>query len=102
NITDDDGATANLSVTTQGNEAGPVNIVYTVTLSAANNSGAPISFTLTNSGGTATSGSDFVAFGGVGAIVVPNGATTGSLTVTVTNDAILEPLETVDATLSAP
>jgi hypothetical protein len=100
NITDNDSATADLSVTTNGNEAGPVNIVYTVTLSSANNSGAPVTFDVTNSGGTATSGSDFTAFGGAAAISVANGATTGTLTVTVINDALLEATETVQATIS--
>jgi hypothetical protein len=100
NIADDETATADLSVTQQGNEAGPQNIVYTVTLNAANNSGAPITFAIANSGGTATSGTDFTAFGGT--ISVANGSSTGTLTVTVLNDARLENTETVQATISSP
>ena len=43
-ITDDEGVTAVLSVTTQGAEAGPVDIVYPVTLSDVNNTGSAITF----------------------------------------------------------
>ncbi|HJQ22076.1 MAG TPA: Calx-beta domain-containing protein [Gemmatimonadaceae bacterium] len=101
-IADNDGATASLSVAQNGSESGPTNIVFTVTLSSANNSGAPLSFDVSNSGGSATSGSDFTAFGGAAAITIPNGATTGSLTVAVLNDAVFEPVETVQATISNP
>src|SRR5207244_13651600 len=84
-------------------EAGPVNIVYTVTLSKVNNTSAPITFTVTDPAtGSATSGSDYTAFGGVAAISVAIGQSTGTLTVLVTDDALLESTETVDATISAP
>jgi hypothetical protein len=101
-ITDDESANAALSVTTQGDEAGPVNIVYTVTLSATNNTGSAITFDVANGGGTAVAGSDFTAFAGSAAVSVANGATTGTLTVTVTDDALLEATETVQATISNP
>ncbi|HQQ62932.1 MAG TPA: Calx-beta domain-containing protein, partial [Pseudomonadales bacterium] len=45
-IVDNDTATAVLSVTTQGTETGPVDIVYTVTLSKVNNTGSSITFDL--------------------------------------------------------
>ena len=62
NITDNDTATADLSVTTQGDETGPVDIVYTVTLSKTNNTGVAITFDIDNLlTGTATSGSDYTA-----------------------------------------
>jgi len=103
-ITDNDTATANLSVTQNGNETGPVNIVYTVTLDKVNNTFAAITFDLTDLGtGTATSGSDYTAFGGSAAISVAVGSSTGSVTVTVTNDGLLEAdTETVIAQISNP
>ena len=61
-ITDNDTATADLAVTTQGDETGPVDIVYTVTLSTANDTGAAITFDLDDVGtGTATAGADYTA-----------------------------------------
>ncbi|CAD7698190.1 unnamed protein product, partial [Ostreobium quekettii] len=101
NITDDETATADLSVTTQGNEAGPVNIVYTVTLSRVNNTGSAITFDLDDLGsGTAASGSDYTAIPANAQISVADGATTGTLTVTVTDDSLLESTETVVAQIS--
>ena len=103
NITDNDTATADLSVTTQGDEDGPIDIVYTVTLSKVNNTGAAITFDLDDLlTGTATSGDDYTAIAGNGADSVADGASTGTLTVPVTNDALLEATETVDAQISNP
>ncbi len=52
-------ADADLSVTTQGNETGPVDAVFTVTLSEINTTGFPITFDIDDDlSGTATSGSD--------------------------------------------
>ncbi|MCP3953474.1 MAG: hypothetical protein GY697_14840, partial [Desulfobacterales bacterium] len=102
-IGDNDTATADLSVTTHGNETGSVDIVYTVTLSKQNDTGSAITFDLTDATtGSATSGLDYTAFGGAGVISVAAGATPGTFTVTVTDDALLEATETVDATLSKP
>ena len=101
NITDNDAATADLSVTTQGEETGPVDIVYTVTLSKVNDTGAAITFDLDDLlTGTATSGDDYTAIAGNAQISVADGASTGTLTVPVTNDALLEATETVDAQIS--
>src|SRR5207344_1726146 len=100
NITDNDSATAALSVTTQGDETGPVAIVYTVTLSQVNNTGAAITFDIASTGGTATSGADYTAIPGGAQISVANGASTGTYTVTVTDDALLEATETLQATIS--
>ena len=99
-------ATAALSVAQNGNESGPINIVYSVTLSQPNNTGAPITFDVANSGGTATAGVagvlDFVGFAGAAAISVANGASIGILTVLVNDDALLENTETVQATIINP
>jgi hypothetical protein len=101
NITDNDSATADLSVTTHGVEGG-TNIVYTVTLSQANNTGGNITFDIASSGGSATSGADYTAIPGGAQIVVADGATTGTYTVLVTNDVLMEATETLQATISNP
>ncbi|MGZ2372096.1 hypothetical protein ACXR6G_20200, partial [Ancylomarina sp. YFZ004] len=44
NITDDESVSAALSVSTQGSELTPTDIVYTITLSSPNNTGSPITF----------------------------------------------------------
>ena len=80
NITDNDTANAVLSVTTQGNETGPVAIVYTVTLSKQNNTGVAITFDLDDLlTGSATSGLDYTAIPASAQITIANGASTGTL-----------------------
>jgi hypothetical protein len=101
NITDNDTATAALSATTQGDEAGPVNIVYTVTLSKTN--GSAITFDIDEAtGDTATSGSDYTAIAAAAQISVAAGASSGTFAVLVTDDSLLEATETVIATISNP
>jgi hypothetical protein len=102
-ITDNDTATAALSVTTNGNEAGPVAIVYTVTLSRVNDTGAAITFDFDDLGtGTATSGSDYTAIPGTAQITVAAGASTGTYTVVVADDGLLEATETLIVQISNP
>lgn len=103
NIVDDETltATASLQVTQQGSEAGPTNIVYQIVLTKQNETGAPITFSLNPSGGSATAGSDYTDFASQ-TITVANGATTGSYTVTANDDGTTEGLETVRATISNP
>ncbi len=101
NITDNDTATADLSVTTHGDEAGPANIVYTVTLSKTNDTGSEITFDLDDlATGTATSGSDYTAIAANAQISVADGASTGTLTVLVSDDTLLEAMETLIAQIS--
>ncbi len=100
-ITDNDTATASLAVTTQGNEAGTVSIVYTVTLSKANNTDATITFDVADAGtGTATSGSDYTAIPGGTKISVSNAGSTGTYTMLVADEALVEATETVVAQIS--
>lgn len=102
-ITDNDTATADLSVTTQGDETGPADIVYTVTLSKTNDTGAVITFHLADLlTGSATSGSDYAAIPMNSQLSVAAGASTGSVAVAVTDDAELEAAETVIAQISNP
>ena len=102
NITDNETATADLSVLTHGNETGPVNIVYQVTLSTTNDTGSAITFEIDDLGtGSATSGSDYTAIAGSAQISVADGASTGTFSVTVIDDAVVDAaLETVTAQIS--
>ncbi|MEZ6089955.1 MAG: S8 family serine peptidase, partial [Pirellulaceae bacterium] len=95
--------TANLAATTHGNEAGPIDIVFTVTLGTNNVTGSPITFDLEDLGtGSATSGGDFAAIAANAQITVAPGASTGSLTVPVVNDGLFELTETLDVRISSP
>jgi hypothetical protein len=94
---------ANLSVTTNGDENGPVNMVYTVTLLSTNTSGSAITFDISDAGtGTAISGSDYVAIAGGSQITIPNNSISGDFTVVVSDDAFEEGTETLDLTISNP
>ena len=100
-IQDGDTATADLSVQTPGDEAGPVDLVYTVTLDKTNNTGVPITFDIDDLlTGTATSGDDYTAIAANAQISVLDGASTGVLIVPVTDDGLLEATETVDVQIS--
>ena len=95
-ITDNDTATVSIAKTTDGNEAGPVNGVFTVTQTAASSTDTILSYTV---GGTATSGSDYTALSG--SVTIPAGATTATITVPIINDLIDDGTETVIVTLTA-
>lgn len=90
---------ASLSVTTHGAESGPTSITFTVTLSGTNTSGAPLSFTINPTAGTAVSGSDYTSFANA-VITVASGSSTGTYSVAVIDDDLLESSETLTATIS--
>ena len=98
-ITDDDGAPTltigNGSVTEGDN--GSVNLTFTVTLSVASGKEVTVGYTE----GTATSGMDYTALTS-GTLTFTTGATSQTLTVSVTGDTTDEPHETVIVTLSSP
>jgi hypothetical protein len=60
-----------LPFTQHGSETGPVNIVYTVTLGQVNNTPGNIGFTLSNTGGQAIAGSDYILFANNSIAVAP-------------------------------
>jgi uncharacterized repeat protein (TIGR01451 family)/MYXO-CTERM domain-containing protein len=99
-ITDDDGAPsvsiADVSVV-EGN-AGLVQAVFTLSLSAA--SGLPITVEYATAGGTAVSGTDFVAANG-SASFAP-GVVTQTIVVSVNADTLDEPDEAFTVTLANP
>ncbi len=101
-IFDDETAEVSVATTQNGNEAGPVAITYTATLSKQNDTGVPITVAINPSGGTATSGADYESFSSA-QISIPNGASTGALEVDVIDDNDFEvATETVQATINNP
>ena len=80
--------TAELSVTTHGDETNETNIEFKVTLSETNNTGADISFDFnTIAGGTATATEDFIEITGQTAnLVIAYGDSSATITVTIVQD----------------
>ncbi len=95
-VNDNDSATVTIANTTNGAEAGPVNGVMTVTQTAVSATNTVIAYSVA---GTATSGTDYTALSGT--VTVLAGATTATIPITVTNDAIVEGSETVIVTLTS-
>ncbi|NUQ61194.1 MAG: hypothetical protein HUU20_01830 [Pirellulales bacterium] len=83
-----------IAATTNGNEAGAVGGVFTVTQTAITSSDTVISYTV---GGTATPGSDYTVLSG--SVRIPAGNTTATINVPVINDAKVEGNETVAVSL---
>ncbi|WP_421939882.1 Calx-beta domain-containing protein [Pedobacter sp.] len=96
-ITDNDTSVASIAVTTQGTENGPVNGVFTVTLSNPSSSDTQITYTLN---GTAIEGSDYTAIV-TKTITIPAGLTSGTIEIPVLTDNLVEGIENVVATLTA-
>ncbi len=76
-------------------EDGATNLIYTVTRSLNLSSPTVVNI---NTGGTATSGTDYT--GGVATVSIPAGATTATLTINPTADATVEADETVILTVA--
>lgn len=97
NILNDDVPTATISVSPASvSEDGAANLVYTVALDQATPSALSINFTV---GGTATSGTDYVAVSSPLAIAA--GATSGTIIIDPIADSTIEANETVVITLVA-
>jgi hypothetical protein len=79
--------------------AGTVDLVYTVTRTS-NNTASSVDYAIT--GGTATSGGDYVPLAAGTVNFTAGGALTQTLTVTVNGDFVVEDHETVIITLSNP
>ncbi len=96
-ILNDDVPTASITVAPASvTEDSGTPLVYTVTLDQPALTSVSINF---NVGGSATSGSDYPAVSSP--LVIPAGATTGTITVTPTNDTAVEANETVVLSLAA-
>ena len=102
-ITDDD-AQPSLSIgnasVTEGN-SGSASLTFTVTLSAASGRQVTVDYAPDSTDdGTATSGTDYTASSASGTLTINAGATSGTITVSVTGDTLDEANETVRLTLS--
>jgi Calx-beta domain/FG-GAP-like repeat len=86
----------NVSVT-EGN-SGTMSAVFTVSLSHA--SAIPVAVNYATADGTASAGSDYQPAGGT--LTIPAGQTTGTITVLVNGDRVVEPNETFVVNLSGP
>jgi Bacterial Ig-like domain/Calx-beta domain len=95
NVIDNDTATVSIAPTTNGNEQGPVNGVFTLTQTKLSSVNTVINYSV---GGTATSGSDYTPLSG--SVTIPAGSSTATITVNVIDDSVTEPTETVTVTLT--
>ena len=101
----DDDAMPSLSIDSpivaEGN-AGAKDMTFTVTLSAASGQQVTVDYAVDSTDpGTATSGTDYAPVS-AGTLTFAIGATSQTITVSVTGDTAMEPDETVRLTLSAP
>ena len=89
--------TAELSISSHGNESDLTAIEFTVVLSATNNTGGTITFDFnTINGGIATASEDYTEItGAVANLTVADGASKGTITVNVIQDTKYEETETV-------
>ena len=96
NFGETDTATVSIARTTDANEAGPVNGVFTVTLSTPAVSDTDISYTV---GGTATEGTDYANLSNT--VRIDAGTTTAIIEVkNINQDSLIEGTETVTVTLT--
>lgn len=94
-ITDDDTATLTIAKINDGSETGPASALFRVTQTATATVDTVLTYTV---GGTATSGSDFTAPSG--SVTITAGQTTADISVTISNDSIVEATETISLTLT--
>ena len=96
-ILDGDSATVSIAATTDGNEAGPIDGLFTLTQSVAAASNTVIDYTVT---GSASDGTDYDALSG--SVTILAGATSATITIAnIVADALVEGTETVIITLDA-
>ena len=96
-ILDGDSATVSIAATTDGNEAGPIDGLFTLTQSVAAASNTVIDYTVT---GSASNGTDYDALSG--SVTILAGATSATITIAnIVADALVEGTETVIITLDA-
>ncbi|RYX78251.1 tandem-95 repeat protein, partial [bacterium] len=97
NITDNTTSVVTIAPGTNGSENGPVNGTFIVTLSNVSATPTTITYTV---GGTATEGSDYTPIV-LKSITIPAGEKTGSITIPVLTDNLVEGTETVVITLGS-
>jgi Autotransporter beta-domain/Calx-beta domain len=89
-ITDNDTAAVTIANTTDGNEAGLVSGVMTVSQSRLSSTPTTVSYTVS---GSAISGTDYTALSG--SVIIPANTLTTTITIPVLQDSIVEGAETV-------
>ena len=95
-LLDGDAATVSIAPTTDGDETGPVDGVFTVTQSTAAVSDTTLSYAVA---GSATAGDDYTPLSGT--VTIPAGSTTATIDVTgIVADSLVEGTETVEITLT--
>ncbi|MCO7223356.1 aryl-sulfate sulfotransferase [Pleionea sp. CnH1-48] len=87
--------TANLTVVSHGNENGPENILLAVTLNEPNTSGSAIDVELVLADGSSASELDDVLFEQGRVLSIQEGASSGSLSISVVDDALVEDTESL-------
>ena len=90
---------ATIAAGTTPTEAGPTNGTFTVTLDTAPTADVTIGYSF--NGSTATGGGIDYSDPGNGSLTIAAGSTTGTITANIVNDTLLDPDETIVATLSA-
>lgn len=97
-ILDDEPRVGISDVTVAEGNVGTANATFTVRLSVAYD--VPVTVGYATTGGTATAGGDYQAASGT--LTIPAGQTSGTITVPVTGDRVVEPNETFFVNLSSP
>ena len=94
-INDNDVATVSIAATSNADEAGVVDGVFTVSLTAASSTDTVVNYTVA---GTAVSGNDFTALSG--SVTILAGSTSATITVPVVDDVLVEGIENVSVALT--
>ncbi|MBK1986192.1 M10 family metallopeptidase C-terminal domain-containing protein [Sphaerospermopsis aphanizomenoides BCCUSP55] len=90
--------TLSIAKTTDGSETGPASSVFTLTRTGDLTASLNVSYTLS---GTATVGSDYTN-PQAGTVTFAAGAATTTITLPTINDAVVDPNETISATITLP
>jgi Subtilase family/Calx-beta domain len=91
-------STVSIAKTTDGTETGTVSSLFTLTRTGELTAALNVSYSL---GGTATFGSDYTD-SGAGIATFAAGAATTTITLATIDDAVVDPNETIIATITAP
>ncbi|MBD2568872.1 S8 family serine peptidase [Anabaena lutea] len=97
-IADNDIGTLSIVKTTDGAETGSVSSVFTLTRTGDLTAALNVNYSL---GGTATVGSDYTN-SGAGTATFAAGSATATITLPTIDDAVVDPNETIIATITAP
>jgi len=94
-ITDNDMATVSIAPTTDGNETGPIDGVFTVSITSPSATDTVVSYAVA---GSASSGSDFTTL--TGQVTIIAGTTSTTIDVTTLDDGLVEGTEDLNVTLT--